>query len=181
MKVFKKNNLLVVTAALILGVNSASAQTTITLRPDASQGKDAVLGSLASNTNYGTHPEFIALEGTSGGTPATMRSLIEFDLTSIPKGATINSAKLSLYSFDSPGNGKHRLDGGSNESTLSRVTSAWNEDSVTWNNQPSVTTTSQVTLTGSDNLIQDYLDVDVTSMVADMTTDSIGNLGIMLQ
>lgn len=182
MKLNKKKRIAAISSiAFLLGVSTVSAQTTITLRPGASQGKDAVLSSLTPGANNGTHPEFISLEGTNSGTPVTFRSLIEFDLTSVPKGATINRAKLSLYSFNSPGNGKHRQDGGSNESTLSRVTSAWSEDSVTWNNQPGVSALNQVTLAGSDSLIQDYIDIDVTSLVADMTTDSIGNHGFLLK
>ncbi|MFT6745970.1 MAG: hypothetical protein ACJAZ2_000308 [Glaciecola sp.] len=181
MKVFKKNNLLGITTALIMGLNSASAQTTIVLQPSADQGKDAVLGSLASSTNYSAHPEFLAMAGTSGGTLMYARSLIEFDFTSLPKGAVINSAKLSLYSYDSSTNGKHRMDGGANEATLSRVTTAWSEDSVTWNNQPGVSTVNQVTLAGSDSTIQHYLDIDVTSLVTDMTTDSTGNNGFLFQ
>lgn len=152
----------------------------VTLKPGAS-GKDAVVGSLVPNTNYGTHPEFTGLAGTSSGTPTNLRSLIEFDLSGIPAGATIDSAKLSLYSVNSSGNGMHRLDGGSNETTLSRVTSAWHEDSVTWNNQPGISITNQVTLAGSDSTIQDYLNIDVTALITDMTTDSIGNHGFLIQ
>jgi len=49
-----------------------------------------------------------------------------------------------------------------NTSYLQRTTSVWDATTVTWNNQPAVTSTNQVTLLASQNKTQDYL-VDVTA------------------
>lgn len=59
-------------------------------------------------------------------------SLIKFDISSILSDTNIISASLKLYYYDNSGNNpKDR------PLNLYRITSDWNEDAVTWNNQPS--------------------------------------------
>ena len=151
---------------------------TITLQPAAAAGKDALLSDLSSTTNYGNHIDFASIAWTNGGTPVTGRSLVEFDLSGIPAGAIINSAKLSLYAYNSPSNGSHSSLSGSNESLIQRVTSSWAENTVTWATQPSTTTSNQVSI-GPANTITDFIDIDVTAMVEDML--SFGNNGFMIR
>jgi hypothetical protein len=61
------------------------------------------------------------------------RSLLRFDLSGIPPGATVLSATLTLCLPVAPGGA-----GVGRVHTLRRVTSAWTESGVTWNTQPSV-------------------------------------------
>ena len=81
---------------------SITAQTTITLQPDATAGKDVFIHGLSSlvNTNYDGNPQLAANAWTFGGVPGVVRSLFEFDLSTIPNGAVIESAFLSLYAYD---------------------------------------------------------------------------------
>lgn len=157
------------------------AQTTIVLKPDAREGKDAFLYDRLPDGNYGSHVDFAAMAWTHSGTETQVRSLIDFDLSNIPSGAVIDSAKLSLYSYKSTGNGSHSTRSGSNRALLSRVTGAWSEDSVTWNNQPSTTDVNQVALDSSLNVIQDYLNINVTKLIQDMVADPNGNHGFLLK
>lgn len=159
-----------------------NAQTTIILQPDAIEGKDAYLRSLSPDDNFGTHPDLSAHAWTNGGNEVIARGIIDFDLSGIPAGATINAARLSLYSYYSPAQfGAHSILGGSNGSTISRVTSAWEEHTVTWNNQPSTTTQNQVFLPASTNSIQDYLNIDATNLVQDMIDDPTNSHGFLFK
>jgi len=155
--------------------------TTITLQPNGTFGKDAFIDSRLSNLNAGDHPDFAAMSWTNGGAHVDVRGLIEFDLSVLPSGSTINSAQLSIYSYESPANGSHSSLSGSNKSLVRRVTSPWNENTVTWNNQPSATTQNQIYLPESNFTIQHYLDIDVTGLVLDMVADPTNSHGFLLK
>lgn len=68
------------------------------LQPDAAAGKDAQLVSTAPTTNYGTATS-IWVGDTSNTVSESVRSLLAFDLSGIPAGATITSATLSLWEY----------------------------------------------------------------------------------
>src|SRR6476469_9833412 len=85
--------------------NNLNAQTTVTLKPINGSGKDAGIASGASSTNYGTHLDMEAMTWTCSGNLCLGRSLVEFDLSFIPAGSTINSATLNLYANVNAANG----------------------------------------------------------------------------
>lgn len=129
------------------------------------------------DTNYGNYFDLLSNAWTYSGDISIARSLIHFDYT-IPAGATIDSAKLSFYTHVSPhGNGDHS---GNNASYIQRVTDPWEENTATWNNKPTTTTTNQVTLAQSTSPTQNYTDIDVTDIFQDIY-DSGNNYGIMLR
>jgi hypothetical protein len=125
---------------------------------------------------------------TSGGNPVVVRSLINFDLSSIPDGTTIKSAKLSLYNNSTSVNnsGKHSEEsvypgtGGENAAYLKRITSSWDESNVTWNNQPTTSSQNQVSLAASTDAHQNYTDIDVTPLIQDIINNRPTSFGIML-
>jgi hypothetical protein len=162
-----------------LASSAGMAQTTLTLQPSGATGKDALITSLNPTLNAGTHAEYDALAWTNGGNPVTFRSLVEFDLSSIPVGATIMDAELTLYSYNSPANGQHSTMSGSNAAYLQRITSTWDESTVTWNTQPSVTTTNQASLAASVSPSQNY-NIDVTNMVVDMINNPGTSFGFRI-
>lgn len=158
------------------------SQTTLVLQPDANNGKDALLHGLSSevNTNYGNNTQLSANAWTFNGSVGTVRSVLEFDLSSIPPGAIVTSAELSLYGIgNNSGFGGHSTLSGTNEAWIQRITSSWNESTVTWNSQPSSTTLNQVSLVASVGSDDDYLDMDVTALVQDMV--NLGNYGFLLR
>ncbi|HAS39981.1 MAG TPA: hypothetical protein DCS93_05850 [Microscillaceae bacterium] len=173
----------------LLASHITYSQTTLTLQPGSAKGKDAFIWQLTdqsgrfgpTNTkNYGSEPQFIAHEWTWDGSVGTRRSLIDFDFSLLPANALVISAHLSLYGYPSSGDGGHSSLTGSNESLLQRITSAWDENLVTWNNRPTVTTQNQIKLSRSTSVGQDYLDIDVTNLVNDMLSNPTSAHGFML-
>ena len=157
------------------------SQTTIILKPGPSTGKDAYIESIFNTLNFGTHDDFASIAWTNSGNPVLARGLIEFDLSSIPAGATITNAFLSLYSYNSPHNQSHSTLSGSNESVIQRITTSWDENTVTWNNQPNTTTQNQVFLPASASSIQHYLNIDVTKLAQDIVANPTNSYGFMLK
>lgn len=151
------------------------------LKPGPAVGKDAFLASFGSNVNYGNHPEFSAMGWTCSGSNCVSRGLLEFDLSSIPVGAVVQSASLNLYANTSPisGNGSSMF--GSNASKLYRVTSNWSESSVTYNTQPTYDNNNSINLFTSTSTFQNYLAINVTSMVSDMVSNPLTNFGFLLK
>ena len=167
----------------LLLFTSVFSQTTVVLQPDAVGGKDALVHQYDPNGTYGDMHQLPVLAWTFSGTPGRVRSLIEFDLSSIPVNSVITEANLNLYAHDNtaPTMGQHSPLSGSNSGFIQRVTSSWDESTVTWNNQPSSTTTGQVSLPMSTSPTEDYLDIDVTNIVNDMYTNPATNYGFMLK
>jgi hypothetical protein len=178
------NNKHFISFALILSIFiDVQGQETMTLQPDATQGKDALLHELASeaNTNYGNYPQFIANAWTFNDMPAILRSLIHFDLSALPEHAEINSAYLSLYGNLSSESEGHSSTSGSNACLLQKVTSTWDESTVTWNSQPSTSPINQVLLDSSSSAKQDYINIDVSVHIQDMYENPESNYGFMLR
>jgi type IX secretion system substrate protein len=164
-------------AGLLLPFTVMAQTQTLTLHPNATVGKDAFVSTLNPTTNYGTYVENDAIDWTVSGTPFTSRSFIYFDLSALPVGATIISANMNLYGLTSSSNSQ--LSTGSNSCYLQNVTSTWNESTVTWNNQPTTTTTNEVTLAQSTSTSENYLNINVLSLVNDQITNSY--YGFMLR
>lgn len=152
---------------------------TINIQPGADRGKDAIINvkdqsDNYGNLNYGTFTDIRAQRWTTGGIWFKERGLVEFDLSSIPPYAVIINAKLNLYGL------AHSWSGQSNAGVLQRITSPWAESVVTWNNQPSATSTGEVAIPGSTSSTQNY-QLDVTSHVIDMVQNAERNYGWMIK
>lgn len=163
---------------------SSFSQTTITIQPDSAEGKDANVWEFNPNNNYGSSTEFTIYAWTNSGTPALRRCFIDFDFSSIPLGATITNAELTLYNYaNSPStNGEHSQLSGSNELVVQRIISTWDEHTINWNNQPNTSILNQIIVPASSSVHQDYI-IDVTPLVQDIlsnTSNSFG-FGIKLQ
>ena len=151
----------------------------VTFQPDAINGKDVFLDSKLNTSNFGSHPDFDALAWTNTGVPVTSRGLVQFDLTNIPQNSIIQKAYLSLISYNSVSNGHHNPLSGTNETIIQKVTSAWNENTVTWNTQPSSTVVGEINLPGTAWPIENFMDIDVTAFASDWYTNPNTNYGIM--
>jgi hypothetical protein len=161
-----------------------ATETTVTFQPDGADGVDAWLGNNLErgyNThNFGSHPDFMSSAWTADGDMSNVRSLLYFDLTSIPAEAEIDHAILSLYGVNSAGNGSHSTLSGSNASVLQKVTSPWNENTVTWDTQPGTTDLNQVIVPESTFEAQDY-HMDVTNLIRDLHANPESNYGLKLK
>jgi PKD repeat protein len=151
---------------------------TLVLRPGPEVGFDA---EVRTDMNYPIwyDDDFIANAWTVSGNPFLQRSLIKFDLTSIPQGSEIVSARLSL--FCNTTSGHHQLHAGLNSSYLLRITSEWDQYSVVWDNQPDVTIDNAVILPQSSYQTQDYSDIDVTSHIIYFYNHPQLNYGFLLK
>lgn len=99
--------------------------TILTIKPDAASGEDTYLLSSSGSSNYGTSSTMGVGENNNSNNKFA-RSLIKFDLSSIPANATITSATLSLWTSN---------DYSSNDSTVRvyRLKVPFNETQATWN------------------------------------------------
>lgn len=112
-----------------------------------------------------------------------MRCLLEFDLSMIPSNAVITDARLSLFNdpTSAESGGQSLSLSGSNESVLQRITSSWNESTVTWNNQPTTTNLNEVVLAQSTSAHEDYLNIDVLNILNDMLQNPSSSFGFMIK
>jgi hypothetical protein len=118
---------------------------------------------------------------TAFGNPLTSQQILKFDYSAIPPGATVDSAKLFLYSVDNPagGNTVDAQYGSNNACQIKRITSTWSLPCpYSWNNPPTVTSTNQAlipqSITSNDNSI-----INVTELVKDMIIN--GNNGFLIK
>lgn len=111
-----------------------------------------------------------------------MRSYLKFEeLKGIPAGSTIISAHLSLYGVDqSEYYSQNNV--GDNSFLIRKVVGDWNDSTVTWGNQPAVTSTNEVLVFNSIlSRTQDMGNIDVTQLVRDLYNDPANNFGLALQ
>lgn len=174
-----------VVVALIGSVKVASAQNTLILAPE----RDVVVGYHdnynSANTNYNsaTHWSAISQPGTMGGVN-NCRSLMDFDLDAIPQDATVFGAFLTLSAsgpLDNTGDVTSVGSSGANACKLVRVTSPWNANTVTWNNQPTTTASNAVQIPASNYAMQNYLSIDVTALIQDLVSDPANSHGFMIE
>ncbi|MEP6648249.1 MAG: DNRLRE domain-containing protein [Saprospiraceae bacterium] len=150
--------------------------TSLILRQDGS-GQDNQVFSQQPTSNYVSNL-LRSMSWTFQGSPGIMRSLLQFDMSTIPANSEIVYAYLSLYAPDEPTTEFHS---GSNSAYLQRITHSWNESTVTWNNQPSSTSLHQVTLPSSTSDYQEYLNINVTALVDDMLADPNSGFGFLIR
>ena len=119
---------------------------------------------LTPDQNRGNTSYFHASAWTTDGTEREERGLIQFDYSSIPAGAIITKATLTLFADTTTftgSTGHSQLDG-PNDWSLRRVTQSWDESTVTWNNAPS--TDSSIYCAPSTSASQAYV-LDLTTWV----------------
>lgn len=145
-------------------------------QPDPYLSKDAVIESILPDKNFGDSTLFSVFSWTNDGLFNTARSLLAFDLTSIAPQTQIKKASLSLYWISYKNLTEHT---GENAFSIYPVSEAWDEHSVTWNNQPDTSSLPKVSVPKSILGNQAYLDIDVTEIVQKMIKDPSTNYGFM--
>lgn len=155
---------------------------TVTIQPDGECGKDAVIHSLDLFTS-GEYEHFWAATWTwNGGNWGIMRSLVEFDLDPVPNNVEIIVARLSLFGKKDPPDqhSLYEIYGTYNFGVINRITDEWEENLVSWDDQPEITTQNQVFLHPSNKAYEDYLDIDVTKLVEDMLNNPESGYGFRI-
>jgi len=136
---------------------------TITVQPGPTEGKDSYVDDSQPTTNYGTLVDIASYDNGSAKT----RSYLQFDLSSVPKGSTVSSASLQLYTQDALGGNVY----------LRKVTSSWDETAITWNNQPLF---EEVADTQVVDTVNTWFAWDISGMVKDWVTGKVINNGVAL-
>lgn len=192
---------LFVSALMLSSVLSFGQTTTLVFKPNATVGKDAPIckfdndcistGETQTNAdrNFGTEETLWMKDwtwnavGCSGG---TIRSLLCFtELSTIPSNAVIVSATLRLYGVTSDRNTSYPGAPASyyeNTVVVQQVTSPWNENTVTWNTQPSTTMANQFIIpqsTSQYNWNYTNSSSELVAMVQNMVSGN--NYGFMLR
>ena len=124
--------------------------------------------STASVPQYSKTSYVLAATGSSS---RVRRTYLKFDLSSIPKGSIITSATLSLYSYDADMNWQASV-----ALVARRVTSSWDQTTITHNSQPSNTSTSQAS--GTFSGYNKWYDFDAKSLVQSIVNNT--NYGIVV-
>ncbi|MCF6170807.1 MAG: TIGR03790 family protein [Bacteroidales bacterium] len=180
LKVTSSSHIIVGDPKTSIVLDGFCGDSTIVLKPGATEGKDAAVWSKGVE-NHGDRESLTAYTWTYNGDLALKRSFLAFDFSSIPEGANITSAKLSLFYNPSDPVESFHYHFGENDLLIQRVTSEWDEHTIVWDNQPATTTEQQVILPPSTDSTQDYLNIDVTEMVIDMINPSTANNGFMIR
>lgn len=139
--------------------------------------QDMTISSNATSSSDSKVHQVIAW--TDGGNVFYRRALFQFDLGFITEPSQIISATLSLYGTTDVWNDGHSNISGSNEGVIERITSEWDESTVTWTNKPTTSTANGVNLNASDVAGEDYLDTDITALVKNIASGE--NQGLMIR
>ena len=120
--------------------NEAEGATSCTVDATFNSIADTYADESKPNNNHGTGTVMIVRSWQS---TKDQRSFVEFDVSSIPSGSTVNTATLTLCATKVP-NSTRTID-------LHRITASWVETTLTWNNQPGVagSVTDSATTPGS--------------------------------
>ncbi|MBC2717149.1 MAG: IPTL-CTERM sorting domain-containing protein [Desulfobacteraceae bacterium] len=139
---------------LFIFISSVSADELV-LQPDGATGKDAMITTTPPDNNFGSGS---ALTVNYGGTSLN-HGLIEFNLSAIPIGATIDSVTLELFEYSNCGLNQNLIEAHLNSGS-------WDETTVTWNSAPAYDPAVLATNTG-ETAACDWLIFDVSSAVTD--------------
>ena len=108
------------------------------------------------------------------------KRVYRFDLSAVPASSYVEQATLTLYNDVTFSNTGHSSLSGSNAGWIQKVTGLWNENTITWNNQPAATAVNEVAVPQSTGPNEDYT-LDVTALVQDMVAHPSSNFGMMLR
>ncbi|QJB41708.1 DNRLRE domain-containing protein [Chitinophaga oryzae] len=179
------------TQALKTEINDGSKTITLGIGDDLQRGAgtqdDAVVYNKPEwvNVNFSSSTDFLASSWTYQGVPGTGRQFFRFNgLSTIPAGTTITSAILTLTGVTSSlaapqGNsyypGSPYNSSGTNPAWIKRVTGSWTASTITWNNQPTTTTTYAVTVPASTSQWNYSVTLNVTALVQDLINSGQNN------
>jgi hypothetical protein len=124
----------------------------------------------------------IASAWTHNFSPGIGRSFIRFLLPELPPGTTNLKAYLNLYHDPNSGHTGHAYISPADENAaiIQRVTEPWNSQNMNWLNQPGVTSASSVILPKTNSSNQNFIGIDVTSMVEDCYDLEMTSVGMRI-
>jgi hypothetical protein len=158
------------------------------LRPGPEKGKDAMISNLEPDKNFGAHKYFEATYMTEPilTVMRSNRSLLFFDLSTLPKPSIIKKVALKLF-YDVPIPWDSTIFISSNSTTplkvggvIQQVIEPWEENVVTWNNQPKTTELNQVFIPPFIRNVN-FIEVDITGLILTPATNLLPNHGMLFK
>ncbi len=158
------------------------------LQPGPIEGKDAMISNLEPERNFGDHKYF---EATFLSEPVltvmrSNRSLVWFDLNSLPKSAMLKKVTLQLYyEIPVPWDPEVFITGPVTSplwagGVLQQIVEPWEEHKVTWDSQPKTIEANQVFISPF-NLNANRITVDVTTLFMPVNEISAANYGMLFR
>jgi hypothetical protein len=176
-------------APLILKIPWDSNQwETLVLQPGPDDGKDAMISNLDPDKNFGDYKYF---EATFLSEPVltvmrSNRSLIWFNTGQLPKSALIKKVTLQLsYDIPVPWNTDQFITGPVTSllwygGVLQQIVEPWEEDKVTWNNQPATIQANQVYISPFIRNCN-FIEVDVTRLYVPVQEIAAASYGMFFR
>ena len=154
------------------------------IRPDSTSSKDALFISRLPERTDHDRPDIHLYVNTHNGVLNINRVSIDFGIEKLPRNIVIDSAKVSFYFnstsiYLSSNNTQGHL--GNNSFSIQKITQAWEEKTITWNNQPNVSDLNKVIVPDTDIIDYDFENIDVTGLVKDMYENPSEGFGFMLK
>lgn len=167
---------------------NSSTYKTFVLQPGPESGKDAMVSNLDPNKNFGDYKYFETtfLSESLLTVIRSNRSMIFFNLDSLPKSALIKKVILKL-SYDLPIPWDNTLfpvtTPGTNlwyGAVLQQIIEPWEEGKVTWNTQPKSTERNQVFISPFVKNAN-FIEIDVTSLFTNPAASPLPNHGMLFK
>jgi len=178
---------------LVLKIPWSSRYNEINIQPGPEKGKDAMVSNLNPDKNFGDYKYFEAtyLSESVLTVIRSNRGLIAFNLDTLPKSAVIKKVLLTLrYDLPIPFDSTYYTTNTSPVAgiawygaVLQQIVEPWEENKVTWNNQPKTIETNQVYIAPfirNSNMIT----VDVTKLFVQSSATDIAaypNYGMLFK
>jgi hypothetical protein len=174
---------------LVLKIPWGQQYNVLELQPGPEAGKDAMISNLEPDKNFGDYKYF---ETTFLTEPVltvmrSNRSLIYFDMDSLPKSASIQKVILRLtYDLPVPFNDSIYIKPDPSTgvefygAVLQQVIEPWDEHKVTWNSQPKTTEFNQVFIYPFI-LNTNVIEVDVTGLFVNPSASMLPNWGMLFR
>ncbi len=163
----------------------ASPEHTVVFQPGESTGNDAAVWSSIPDSMIGhwTSLDVVTWSHTGTAQPdGSRRVFIQFDLSSIPVGATVKKASLNLYYHENASyTGKHSTQSGSNKTYIQMVNTGWSEKTINWSNQPEVNNSFSLSIGPTITGTEDFENLDILPMVEQWVKNPSINHGFRLR
>jgi len=153
------------TATVTIIVNN-----TLILQPGPAEGKDSMVVTQIPDTNYENN-QYFSLGNLS--VSIILRAHLQFDVSILPTDAVIVNADLKLYQYQTIGTESFVIG-------LHQVTESWEENMITWNNQPDYLPSPESTITVTIGALT-WLSWDITTLLQGWLDGSIANYGVVLK
>lgn len=148
------------------------------LQPGETASKDAEINTVIPGQNNNSNMLIInwgfAEDDPRNGEPTRSVGLLQFDLSGLSEDATVNTAELTLYQAVNSFNSGIQYD-------IFRITSDWNENTVTFNSAPTFDPVAVASLTIPDNNVGVFRSWDITGLAQGWVNGDFANYGMWIE